>query len=61
MIFLFLVQFLFPYALSQKSKEYKNGEEFNKLCEIGIECYYILNEEVHLIHIFISVYIFDMS
>ena len=37
MLFLFLILFLSPYALSQTNKEYKNGEEFNKLCEIGSE------------------------
>ena len=37
MLFLFLMLFLSPYALSQTNKEYKNGEEFNKLCESGSE------------------------
>ncbi|MFM2600047.1 hypothetical protein [Vibrio fortis] len=37
MLFLFLVLFLSPYALSQTNKEYKNGDEFNKLCESGSE------------------------
>lgn len=37
MLFLFLVLLLSPYALSQKNKDYKNGEEFNKLCESGSE------------------------
>ena len=37
MLFFFLVLLLSPYALSQKHKDYKNGEEFNKLCESGSE------------------------
>lgn len=37
MLFLFLILFLSPYALSQTNKEYKNGEDFNKLCESGSE------------------------
>lgn len=37
MIFLFLVLFLSPYALSQSNKAYENVKEFDERCEKGSE------------------------